>query len=172
MRRRWMLILNGLFLASGCVYHVQERVDQVSCALATHPFDMAPETPAVKATTQAKPAESDPRPGQPAAASSIDIQTTSYFQQEPASRGFSSQNQPSNRLTIPREIPGSETAPILLSPSSSRVARKAEIDKLYPGLPPLPVEPQPVAGPDGHPYAGRAFNKLLLSIVSSQASCL
>jgi cobalt-zinc-cadmium efflux system outer membrane protein len=160
MRRRWMLILNALLLASGCVYHVQERVDQVSCALATHPFDIAPELPVVKATTQTRPSGAEPTGGQPSAAGAIDIQTTSYFQQGPASRGSLPQSQPANRLKIPGEIPGSETAPIVLAPSSSRAARKTEIDKLYPGLPPLPVEPQPLPGPDGHPYTLASFQQI------------
>ena len=88
MRRRWMLILNGLFMASGCIYHVQERVDQASCELANHPFDVAPENPGPRATAQAKPEATDASKTQAMATQAYDVQTTAYMQQEPAIRPF------------------------------------------------------------------------------------
>ena len=155
MRRRWMLILNGLFMASGCIYHVQERVDQVTCGLANHPFDVAPEMPLPKATTQVKPGDSPTVPAKTAPTQTYDIQTTAYMQQEPAPRTLGQPNRNANRLRIPGEIPGAETPPIVLSPPQDRAVRRAEIDKLYPALPPLPIEPQALPGPMVSLHPGR-----------------
>jgi cobalt-zinc-cadmium efflux system outer membrane protein len=47
-----------------------------------------------------------------------------------------------------------------LPPSRNAADRKSEVDRLYPGLPPLPVEPQALAGPDGRPYTLASFQQL------------
>lgn len=49
-------------------------------------------------------------------------------------------------LRIPRRLPGSETPAIKLP------ATQDAIDESYPALPPLPVEPRPLLGPDGRAY--------------------
>jgi cobalt-zinc-cadmium efflux system outer membrane protein len=158
MRRRWMLILNGLFVASGCVYHVQERVDQTACELASHPYDVAPETPAVKKVEQSKTPDSTPDNAQALANRPYDLQTTSYMQQEPAPRPGDGQRRVADRLRIPMEIPGAETPAVVLS--RDRATQQAEIKKLYPELPPLPIEPQALTGPDGHPYTLASFQQI------------
>ncbi len=158
MRRRWMLILNGLFMASGCVYHVQERVDQITCDLANHPFDVAPANPAPKTTVEVKPAEPAANGAKAPAGPAYDLQTTAYMQQEPARRLFDSQKPVVDRLKIPGEIPGSETALVVLS--KDRATQQAEIKKLYPELPPLPIEPHELPGPDGHPYSLASFQQI------------
>jgi cobalt-zinc-cadmium efflux system outer membrane protein len=55
-----------------------------------------------------------------------------------------------SRFKIPPDIPGSE-APRVLLPKEPK-ARSEEIQRLYPELPPLPEEPKPLPGPNGHPY--------------------
>ncbi|MGC8640088.1 MAG: TolC family protein, partial [Isosphaeraceae bacterium] len=51
-------------------------------------------------------------------------------------------------LRIPPRLPGSEAPEIKIS--ANRTA--AEIDRIYPALPPLPVEPKVQPGPGGKPY--------------------
>jgi outer membrane protein, heavy metal efflux system len=53
-------------------------------------------------------------------------------------------------LNIPPELPGSE-APRVRIPIE-RAAGEREIERIYPELPPLPIEPKVVPGPDGKPY--------------------
>ncbi len=153
-----MLILNGLFMASGCVYHVQERVDQITCDLANHPFDVAPANPAQKTTAEVKPAEPAANGVKVPAGPAYDLQTTAYMQQDPARRPFDLSKPVVDRLKIPAEIPGSETPLVVLS--KDRATQQAKIKKLYPELPPLPVEPRELPGPDGHPYSLASFQQI------------
>jgi cobalt-zinc-cadmium efflux system outer membrane protein len=58
----------------------------------------------------------------------------------------------SERLRIPPELPGASAPPIQLPPSSApRGEREQAINKLYPSLPPLAVDVQPIPGPNGRP---------------------
>jgi cobalt-zinc-cadmium efflux system outer membrane protein len=52
------------------------------------------------------------------------------------------------QLEISPRLPGSEAPPI----PSDRAAAQREIERLYPELPALPVEPKPQPGPGGKPY--------------------
>lgn len=53
-------------------------------------------------------------------------------------------------LNIPRRLPGSETPRVELP--EGELAQVEAIQQVYPPLPPLPVEPRPLPGPDGRPY--------------------
>jgi cobalt-zinc-cadmium efflux system outer membrane protein len=53
-------------------------------------------------------------------------------------------------LTIPDEIPGVKTAPPIVWPKDKE-QQKRVVKKLYPPLPPLPVEAPPQPGPSGRP---------------------
>lgn len=56
-------------------------------------------------------------------------------------------------LQIPPRLPGSETPQIPKPPDGEGdTAKERFYAQIYPGLPPLPVEPRPLPGPDGHPY--------------------
>ena len=55
-------------------------------------------------------------------------------------------------LEIPSRLPGSEAPPLDLPPFEQKLARGREIDRVFPDLPPMPPEPQPLPGPDGKPY--------------------
>ena len=59
-------------------------------------------------------------------------------------------NQKRLDLNIPPELPGSE-APRITIPSD-RAAGDRELRRLYPELPPMPVEPKVSSGPGGKPY--------------------
>jgi cobalt-zinc-cadmium efflux system outer membrane protein len=61
-------------------------------------------------------------------------------------------------LNIPPELPGSE-APRIQIPTE-RAAGEREIARIYPELPPPPVEPEVVPGPDGKPYTLADFQRL------------
>lgn len=51
-------------------------------------------------------------------------------------------------LRIPTRLPGSETPPVALR---TDISQEQAVDGVYPPLPPLPLEPRMVAGPDGKP---------------------
>ena len=61
-------------------------------------------------------------------------------------------------LTIPKAVPGSE-APLVTLPAD-RAERPAAVARLFPELPPLPEEPVPQPGPEGHPYTLADFQRL------------
>jgi cobalt-zinc-cadmium efflux system outer membrane protein len=55
------------------------------------------------------------------------------------------------RVNIPPRLPGAE-APRVELPIEDRPGRVREINRIYAELPPMPVEPQPLPGPDERPY--------------------
>jgi cobalt-zinc-cadmium efflux system outer membrane protein len=61
-------------------------------------------------------------------------------------------------MTIPPEIPGSETSRIVLPKEPA--AMKRAVDQIYPELPPLPAEPVAQSGPDGQPYTLAVLQQL------------
>jgi cobalt-zinc-cadmium efflux system outer membrane protein len=56
------------------------------------------------------------------------------------------------KLQIPPRLPGSEAPRIALPRSMTPAQREREINRIYPELPPLPVEPKVQPGPGGKPY--------------------
>jgi cobalt-zinc-cadmium efflux system outer membrane protein len=77
-------------------------------------------------------------------------ETIAPGQPNPALRRF--------ELHIPEAIPGAETPAVQLPPERSE--RPAAVAKLFPQLPPLPEDPVPVPGPDGHPYTLSDFQRI------------
>jgi cobalt-zinc-cadmium efflux system outer membrane protein len=56
------------------------------------------------------------------------------------------------RLEVPRELPGAGTPRVTLPPTDAPAeVREAAINKLFPNLTPLGLDPQPGAGPEGRP---------------------
>ncbi|HVA45854.1 MAG TPA: TolC family protein [Pirellulales bacterium] len=53
-------------------------------------------------------------------------------------------------LNIPPRLPGSEAPRVELP--RDRLSLEHEIEQIYPELPPIPVEPRPLPGPEGRPY--------------------
>jgi cobalt-zinc-cadmium efflux system outer membrane protein len=158
------LLLLGLLLTGGCLWPVREKTDQTVHDLISRPYDVAPTLAGdtVKETPQPKGGPSEPAtkptPKGPAAAPPVltDMQTTAYMQ-APPDKALA---RPKYDLVIPPEIPGSEAPlikfektgpdgkPVPLSPEEKRRA----IAKIYPELPPLPVAPKALSGPNGQPY--------------------
>jgi cobalt-zinc-cadmium efflux system outer membrane protein len=153
-----LLILSGLLVLSGCLYHAREWTDDVVCDLAGRPYDLQPE-PAVETKPQA--AETSPKPDKeaglqrgpsglaaPLLGRPRDAQTAAFLQAD--------QQEPKQRFPappIPKEIPGEEaqeTIPKKLPKNPAEAKRF--IQRLYPHLPPLPKEPKPQPGPNGKPY--------------------
>ncbi|MFL5244982.1 MAG: TolC family protein [Gemmataceae bacterium] len=161
---RRLLVLACLLLLSGCLYHAQERADQVLCDLAIQPYDRAPSQSPDKGpvppvdNSSAKPLKedsaSDKKPGNPAIAST-DIQTSAFLQEkgDAGARGSFAQ-----RLKVPEEIPGSESPPMKLP--QDEPGRQREVRRLYPKLPDLPSEPKALPGPEGKPYTLSEFQRM------------
>ena len=178
---RQLLLLSGVFLASGCAWPVRQMTDQTVRDLVDHPFDIAPEraTEAAKSSSEAHTRDStssSSRSGEktaPVPEIPTDVQTTAWMesQTDPA-RGdvplkdddvqtaawMESQRGPSTPgpmqrkldLSIPPELPGSEAPRVQLP--KEKAALEREIQRIYPELPPLPVEPPEQPGPEGKPY--------------------
>jgi outer membrane protein, heavy metal efflux system len=174
--RRWFLFAT-LMWASGCLYHVREHTDDVLNELVTRPYDLAPPGEADPAITPSRqPAETRsgetplPQPKKAAALDAslrslpqMDVQTTAFLQVEQAPQQETDQKlreiqQRMNRLRIPEAIPGSET-PLLHVPKGTAEQQTA-IKRIYPELPPLPVEPTALTGPNGQPYTLAALQQL------------
>ena len=85
------------------------------------------------------------------------IQTAAWTQTQPGSR-TSGDMQRTPDLRIPAKLPGSEAPEIKIS--KDPVEAGPAIDRIYPELPPLPVEPPVQAGPDGKPYTLADFQSL------------
>ncbi|MGO9816400.1 MAG: TolC family protein [Isosphaeraceae bacterium] len=177
---RRLLLLSGLLLVSGCAWPVRQTTDHVVCDLVNHPFDIAPEgvTEAAKPaeTPKGDGAFSSTRSGRKCTAvpeAPTDVQTSALLelQREPARRHMPlkddavqtaawTQMQPGSRspgdrqrtpdLRIPEKLPGAE-APEIKIPKDP-VASGPAIERIYPELPPLPVEPTVQPGPEGMPY--------------------
>jgi cobalt-zinc-cadmium efflux system outer membrane protein len=149
MSRSRLLALCGLLLLGGCLYHARQRADESVCALANQAFDLQP-TPPTLAPAPAKKTEAASSP-------TLDVQTTAFMQAAGDSQQ-APQGRPRIDLTIPAEIPGSETPRIVLP--KEKPARQREIERIYAELPPLPDDPVPQPGPDGQPYTLTALHQL------------
>ena len=174
------LLLLSVLLVSGCAWPVRQTTDHVVCDLVSHPFDIAPEGEAEAAkpaeTPKGDSTSSSTRSGRKSTAvpeAPTDVQTSALLelQREPARRQMPlkddavqtvawTQTQPGSRspgdrqrtpdLRIPEKLPGSE-APEIKIPKDP-VAAGPAIERIYPELPPLPVEPAVQPGPEGKPY--------------------
>ena len=180
MRFRRSLALATLLLwASGCLYHVREHTDDVLNELVVRPYDLAPAGQTEPVATPAPTDQPSPgtRPGetplpQPKKTGrdanllglpQVDVQTTAFLQAEPPPLSQAEQRlreiqKRMDRLKIPEAIPGSET-PLLEVPKEPR-QKEASIQRIYPELPPLPIEPKALPGPNGQPYTLAALQTL------------
>lgn len=174
-------LLAALFLIGGCAWPVQQRINQVGSSLADHPYDTAPESQSKAAKSPPVPgpydsSSSSPRSGQqtaPVPDVPTDVQAVAWMgskadrarpeadltddgvqtaawtesQTEPGSKGA---GQRQLDLNIPPQFPGSEAPRVELSRDQATLERN--IERIYPELPPLPVEPAVQPGPDGKAY--------------------
>jgi cobalt-zinc-cadmium efflux system outer membrane protein len=156
MSVRRLLALSGMLLLSGCLYHAREETDKVVADLAARPYDLLPSTSSaaqIMPPVEAKPGATPSSPGPSLGAvnppgPALDLQTTAWMQGNQVP-----QPPPGAKkidVTIPPEIPGSEAKRLELPKDPA--ARRREIERLYPELPPLPAEPTPQPGPGGQPY--------------------
>ena len=85
------------------------------------------------------------------------VQTVAWTQSQPGPGGSQAAQRKLEREILPR-LPGSE-APAGRDADRPR-RQEREIERLFPALPPLPVEPKPQPGPDGKPYTLAEFQRL------------
>ncbi len=169
MSMRWLTLVCLVPLVGGCNTPPLRSIDQTVSEVVAHPFDVAP-GPARKPVEPA-PAEGAVAPTPPAVpampvapppdataaphAANGPRRDANIVQASFTPAGQTARNQPSPtpakfQLTIPPEIPGSET-PLVTLPDD-REKRPEAIAHMFPRLPPLPEEPIPQPGPDGRPY--------------------
>jgi cobalt-zinc-cadmium efflux system outer membrane protein len=152
------------FLASGCAWNVQQRVNQTVSEITDHPYDTAPQS----ADTNPREEKEDKKTAPPTDVST-DLQATAWMESDSAPErrvgrrkedqvltaiGSQADEQPAPvrkiDVTIPKALPGSE-APRVVLPEDKK-SLEAEIDRIYPELPALPQEPEVQPGPEGKPY--------------------
>jgi cobalt-zinc-cadmium efflux system outer membrane protein len=153
MSMRRLLALTGLLLLSGCSYHVRQQTDETVCDLASRPLDVSapPDdlAPSLPLPRIAGPAAAAPRKPANSLIPPTDVRTTALMlggeDINPAVSGDKLE------VNIPLGVPGAETERILPLPKDETERAKV-LQRLYPNLPPLPAEPVPLPGPEGHPY--------------------
>ncbi len=170
------IALFAVLLLGGCVYDTRERVDQTVSAMACHAYDSQPASaPVPGQAPMPGPAAANPPGGTggylppPAGATGFappptrgtgapaaDVRTIAWL--DAAAPPQSSGRNDHLDLNIPPEIPGSEAPRISLPKEQAQ--KQLQIDRLYPPLPPLPAEPQPLAGPNGRPYTLADFQQI------------
>jgi cobalt-zinc-cadmium efflux system outer membrane protein len=146
-----MPVTVGLLALGGCCYAVREPADQAVCKVAAHPIDLEP----LPLADQCAPASTTE---QPATITPVD-----YLQPADSAEGQPPRLPPTKRkfterLQYPPGLPGANAPPIRLPEPDTRdpektKARQAAIDQLYPPLPPLGPNVEPMPGPDGHPLS-------------------
>jgi cobalt-zinc-cadmium efflux system outer membrane protein len=174
-RRSTLLLFASLVLAGGCTWPVRQETNRTLCDMANQPYDRAPDiTPEnVKAfaeghtgSPKAPSATRDQEKTNPLADDiETDVQTTAWMESRPSSGDDEPVSGPGSRegrkrgldLNIPPRVPGSE-APRVELPRDATLG--AEIERIYPGLPPLPVEPKVLPGPEGKAYTLSDFQRL------------
>lgn len=173
-----LLLLSSLFLASGCLWPVRQNVNQVVRGLASQPYDTAPESAAGDSKSPATDDDSS-TPGSsqktaPDLEFSTDASAVHWMEAAQPDRAetesssdesdlqlaawMESAAQPNGKidprgkldLNIPGTLPGSEAPRVVLPRDKKTIER--EIDRIYPELPPLPVEPSVQPGPEGRAY--------------------
>jgi cobalt-zinc-cadmium efflux system outer membrane protein len=142
-RKSGCLCLTALLLG-GCCFPVREKADHAVADLAAHPVDVRPML--VVDTTPAEEAPPPkPTPASEAPVSSlVDPQVLPTSAQQPESV-----KKMADRIRVPKEVPGGTTPPIQLPADPDQ--RKAAIAALFPALPALGEDVQPVPGPDSAP---------------------
>jgi cobalt-zinc-cadmium efflux system outer membrane protein len=89
----------------------------------------------------------------------VHARTVAWTQPQPARAGpAAAATQPKLQLEISPRIPGSEAPRIDISEDTAVAAK--QLERIYPELPPLPIEPNVQPGPDGKPYTLADFQRL------------
>jgi cobalt-zinc-cadmium efflux system outer membrane protein len=178
---RQRILLSSVVLLSGCLSPVRQNVDRVVGDLASRPYDTAPAdaaegTKSPSAARRNDEAQSSPRTGQEgfrvpnvptdvsatewtqahsdpdeegASLDVADAQLAAWLESQPELEN--SGRQKKRDLNIPDRLPGAEAPRVVIPRDQGAI--EAQIDRIYPELPPLPVDPQVEPGPSGRPYS-------------------
>lgn len=160
-----LMVLSGIVLLSGCLYHAREHTDQVVCNLAAVPYDLEPPTSAsAKADSAPKPAKPSGETPKPAESlPPTDLETSRLMEKQGSADAegevrtvaLTQQDLPKivqdvvKNFQIPSTLPGADAPPI---PKLAPEERVRELHRIYQELGPLPEVPKPLPGPDGKPY--------------------
>jgi cobalt-zinc-cadmium efflux system outer membrane protein len=120
------LVLPLTLLLGGCSYPFCTDPDRVACELAARPIDVQPAPAEPRRREEVPPPTETPKP--------------------PDQPGL----QP---IPVPPQVPGADTAPIDVPPiePGKEAERDRAIDRIFPTLPPLGDNPQPLPGPESRP---------------------
>jgi outer membrane protein, heavy metal efflux system len=161
-----LMVLSGMVLLSGCLYHAREHTDQVVCNLAAVPYDLQPPSSGPsKADDIPKPAK--PSDGTPKPVDNLpptDLETSRLMEKRGSGDSKDevrvvtlTQDQGPPKIVqdvlknfqIPQSLPGADAPPI---PKLAPEERARVLREIYKDLGALPEVPKPEPGPDGKPY--------------------
>jgi len=159
----------GLMVLVGCYTRVRPEVDGLVCASANRPVDLVMIEPASKdkplvpaklmPITPANDLEAylPQKMGNPA----YDNLLLTSAQQPIKEVELPKKNQNLlDRMAVPPGLPGGNVPPIKLPMNVSAAEFKTAVNKYFPPLPPIGVDPKPLPGPDGHPLTLADLQKL------------
>jgi cobalt-zinc-cadmium efflux system outer membrane protein len=172
--KRWLLLSLAAWVVSGCCYAVREQADRQVCDIAAKPLDVA--TPPVLLCSPMPAARENgpsdqargPSPSPSALTEPADGQVEPAAAQQPAPAESPPRQPPPislrERLKVPPEIPGANL-PLIRQPRPQEppAVKEAFINRLYPPLPPLGPDQQPLPGPNGQPLALADLQQLAMS---------
>ena len=149
---RWLCCTLGLLVLGGCFAPVQEEVDHNVCSLANHVVD--PEPPPVD-----QPGQNSASSGTGTAGGTGQAPGDRVIQpvgaQAPAAGAEPTPPGPApkrDRLKIPPDLPGANAPEVKNIPPPGPALDRLT-GELFPPLPELGPDPQPVPGPNGRPLA-------------------
>jgi cobalt-zinc-cadmium efflux system outer membrane protein len=156
MPRKWLPGALAVLLASGCTYPVRDDVDRAVCDLAAHPLDVQPpgpiEAPRQMPRAEARRAPNTPDPPAAGTGSRQGELVRTASQVPPGGETPSPLPLGRKELFVPPELPGANVPPLQWpTPEEGPARREAAAERLFPELPLVSPEPQPLAGPNGQP---------------------
>lgn len=169
MGRARRLLLVTLLMLGGCKGGpMVQETDRLLLEMASRPFDVAPpesadSKPKAETASPEKNAEKSDKPTAPSTSSASepdsDIGTVAFLQAERSS-DKQSKEQPKYELHIPPGVPGSEARLLPDVRKMTPEQRQETIQRIYPELPPLPIEPVAESGPNGVSYTLADLQKM------------
>ena len=155
------------FLLAGCLHPVAQTTDQTLREISAYPVDRAA-VPAPEKTVPVTAVTLDiPDKTPPASVAPVETNLRLVSSRDAIRGEQSDQPKPlkgPKRLDVPSELPGAGAPRVILPPTSAPPKeREAVLNKLFPPLAPLPIDAEPIDGPNGQPLTLSDLQSLALN---------